>query len=148
MYQVLAWVVMLIAFAVLEGITASLVSIWFCIGSLAALIAAALGIALEIQIALFAVVSLACIGLIRPFTKKYLVKNAERTNADRIIDAEAVVTKTIDNVQATGQIRVGGEYWTARSQETGEITEGSRVRVLRIEGVKAIVTKIESGKEQ
>lgn len=141
MHPIVAWVVMLIAFAVLEGITATLVSIWFCIGSISALIAAALGLPLVIQIALFALVSLACIVLIRPFTKKYLVKNSERTNADRIIDAEALVTETINNLQAKGQIRVYGEYWTARSVGEEEIPEGSLVRVLRIEGVKAIVKK-------
>lgn len=140
MYQIVAWVVMLIAFAVLEGMTAALVSIWFCIGSVAALIAAALGLPLEIQIALFALLSLACIILIRPLTKKFLVKTAERTNADRIIDAEALVTETINNLQAKGQIRVYGEYWTARSEGEEEIPEGVKVRVLRIEGVKAIVT--------
>jgi membrane protein implicated in regulation of membrane protease activity len=143
MYQIVAWLVMLIAFAILEGLTAALVSIWFCIGAVAALIAAALGIPLQIQIALFALVSLACMLLIRPLTKKYLVKNSEPTNADRIISAEALVTETINNLQAKGQIRVHGEYWTARSEGEEEIPEGAQVRILRIEGVKAIVMRID-----
>lgn len=142
MYQIVAWVVMLIAFAVLEGITASLVSIWFCIGSVAALIAAVLGLSIAIQITLFGLVSLACIILIRPFTKKYLIKNSEPTNADRIINAEAVVIETINNLEAKGQIRVFSEFWTARTEGEEEIPEGARVRILRIEGVKAIVTRI------
>lgn len=141
MLQILAWVIMLIAFAVLEGLTASLVSIWFCFGAIAALIGSALGAPLEVQIGLFALVSIACIALIRPFTKKYLVKSAERTNADRILDAEAIVTETINNLEAKGTIRVHGEYWSARNEVDEEIAEGSQVRVLRIEGVKAIVTR-------
>jgi membrane protein implicated in regulation of membrane protease activity len=96
---------------------------------------------LEVQIGLFALVSIACIALIRPFTKKYLVKSAERTNADRILDAEAIVTETINNLEAKGTIRVRGEYWSARNEVDEEIAEGSQVRVLRIEGVKAIVTR-------
>lgn len=141
MYPIVAWVVMLVAFAGLEGITASLVSIWFCVGSVAALIAAALGLPLEVQIPLFGLVSLACIILIRPFTKKYLVKKSEPTNADRILDAEAVVTEAINNLEAKGRIRVYGESWAARSEREEEIPEGAHVRVLRIEGVKAIVTR-------
>ena len=57
-YQIL-WLVLLIAFAGIEGITAGLVSIWFCAGSLVALIATWLGASFRVQIGLFAVVSVA-----------------------------------------------------------------------------------------
>lgn len=60
-YQIL-WLVLLIAFAGIEGITAGLVSIWFCAGSLVALIATWLGASLPVQIGLFAVVSVAAMG--------------------------------------------------------------------------------------
>lgn len=141
MQAIIAWVVLLIAFAAIEGLTITLVSIWFCIGSLAALVAATFGTPLGGQIAIFAVVSLVCIGLIRPFTKKFLVKHEEKTNADRIIDADGIVIEPINNLQASGQIKVKGEYWTARSAQDEEIQAGEQVRVLRIEGVKAIVEK-------
>lgn len=61
-YQIL-WLVLLIAFAGIEGITAGLVSIWFCAGSLVALIATWLGASLPVQIGLFAVVSVAAMAL-------------------------------------------------------------------------------------
>lgn len=141
MYYAVAWVVMLIAFGVFEAVTASLVSIWFCLASLVALIAAALGASLGVQIAVFAVVSLLCMALVRPFAKKILKVNIQRTNADRIIGAEAVVIEEISNRQAKGQIRVGSEYWTARTEAEEGVPEGTLVRVLRIEGVKAIVTR-------
>ncbi len=141
MYYAVAWVVMLIAFGILEAMTAGLVSIWFCIGAVVALIASVMGASLGMQIALFSVVSLLSMALIRPFAKKFLGTKTEATNADRILGAEAVVVEGINNLQAKGQIRVLGESWTARSQEEVEIPEGSSVRVLRIEGVKAIVTQ-------
>ena len=145
MYQVIAWVVLLIAFAVLEGITATLVSIWFCLGALAALIAASVNASIWVQVIVFAIVSLACMAVIRPLTKKYWLKSATKTNADRIIDAQGVVVETVDNLQATGQVRVLGEYWTARSEGAEVIPEGALVRILRIEGVKAIIEKNEKG---
>ena len=58
---------------------------------------------------------------------------------------EGVVTEPIDNLQATGQIKVQGVYWTARTEENVIVPEGARVRVLRIEGVKTIVSQIEKG---
>jgi len=141
MYYTVAWVAMLIAFGVLEAITASLVSIWFCLAALVALIAAALGASIGVQIAVFFVVSLLCMALVRPFAKKFLKTNIEKTNADRIIGEEAVVIEEISNRQAKGQIRVRGEYWTARTEDEEDVPDGTLVRVLRIEGVKAIVTR-------
>lgn len=140
MYYALAWVVMMIAFGILEGMTVSLVSIWFCSGALVALIAAVLGASIGMQIGLFALVSLVCMALVRPFAKKVLRPSEEKTNVDRLLGAEGVVTEAISNRDAKGQIRVLGEYWTARTEHEAELPEGARVRVLRIEGVKAIVT--------
>lgn len=142
MYYAIAWIVLLIAFGVLEALTANLVSIWFCIAALAAFIASMAGASLIIQIAIFTVLSLLCIALIRPFAKRLMKTNQiEKTNADRIIGAEAIVIEAINNIQAKGQIRVSGAYWTARAEGEEEIPEGTQVRVLRIEGVKAIVSR-------
>ncbi len=141
MYLIL-WVVLVVAFAVLEGLTIGLISVWFSVGSLAGLIAAALGASVVTQVVAFSIVSGVCILLLRPVTRKYLVTKTETTNADRIIGAEAVVTEPVSNLSGTGQIRVKSEYWTARSGNGEDFPEGSLVRVLRIEGVKAIITNL------
>ena len=133
------WLVLLIAFAGIEGITAGLVSIWFCAGSLVALFAAWMGGSLAVQIGLFAIVSVIAMAIVRPMARKWIEPKTEKTNADRILEAEALVTETIDNVQAYGQIKVGGAIWTARSANGDVIPEGTLVQVERIEGVKAIV---------
>lgn len=134
------WLILLIAFAIIEGITAGLVSIWFCAGSLVALFAAWMHCGLAVQIGLFTVVSVLAMAVIRPLARTWIIPKAEKTNADRILDAEAVVTETIDNVQASGQIKVGGAVWTARAADGSVIPAGALVQVERIEGVKAIVT--------
>ena len=51
----------------------------------------------------------------------------------------ALVTETVDNQQAKGQVRVDGQIWSARSAHDVVIPVGTEVRVLRIEGVKVIV---------
>lgn len=133
------WLVLLIAFAGIEGITAGLVSIWFCAGSLVALFAAWMGSSLAVQIGLFTIVSVVAMAIVRPMARKWIEPKAEKTNADRILEAEALVTETIDNVQGSGQIKVGGSIWTARSANGDVIPAGTLVQVKRIEGVKAIV---------
>lgn len=64
-YQTI-WLILLIVFAGIEGITAGLVSIWFCAGSLVALVATWLGASLPVQIGLFAIVSVVAMALVRP----------------------------------------------------------------------------------
>ena len=133
------WLVLLIVFAGVEGITAGLVSVWFCAGSLAALIATWLGAGLPVQIALFVIVSLVAMALVRPLARKWVQPKLVKTNADRILEQEGVVLEEIDNLRGTGQIKVGGAVWTARSTTDEAIPKGTLVRVERIEGVKAMV---------
>lgn len=138
----IVWLVLLILFAIGEGISVGLTSIWFAAGSLAALIAALLGAPLGLQIALFVIVSLLCLLAIRPLAKKYLTPRIQATNADRVIGTEGRVTEDIDNIQGKGTVTIGGAVWTARSQNGDPIPAGTLVRILRIEGVKVYVEQV------
>ena len=134
------WLAALILFAILEGVTAGvLVSIWFALGSLAALIVSCFTPNFWVQLAVFLVVSCAAFALVRPLVKRYIHPRTQRTNADRLVGREAVVTETIDNLASTGQASIAGQVWTARGEDNTPIEAGTRVRVLRIEGVKLIV---------
>ena len=75
----------------------------------------------------------------RPLAKRYINPRTQRTNADRLVGREAIVTETIDNLASTGQASIAGQVWTARGEDNTPIEAGTRVRVLRIEGVKLIV---------
>jgi len=143
----LLWLVLLIIFAGVEGITAGLVSIWFCAGSLAALLAALLKVSVGWQVAIFCGVSLVAMALIRPMAKKLMKVKITKTNADRILEQQALVVETINNLTASGQVKVGGILWTARSKDGSVIPEGAMVQVKAIEGVKAIVTPLQEGEE-
>ena len=64
------WVAALVVFLIVEAVTAGLVSIWFVFGSLVALICAALGAAVWLQIFWFVIVSVATLVLKRPLVKR------------------------------------------------------------------------------
>ena len=83
-----------------------------------------------------------CLAAVRPLAKKHLNSRVERTNADRAIGQEALVTEAIDNIQGRGAVIIHGVTWTARSQDGLPIPDGTMVRVLRIEGVKVFVEPI------
>lgn len=136
------WVVALVVFLIVEAVTAGLVSIWFVFGSLVALICAALGAAVWLQIFWFVIVSVATLVLTRPLVKRYVDSRSVATNADRSIGRAAVVTERIDNLAATGAVKLDGVMWTARSTDDAVAIEtGERVTVRAIEGVKLIVER-------
>ena len=132
----------LVVFLIVEAVTAGLVSIWFVFGSLVALICAALGAAVWLQIFWFVIVSVATLVLTRPLVKRYVDSRSVATNADRSIGRAAVVTERIDNLAATGAVKLDGVVWTARSTDDAVAIEtGEHVTVRAIEGVKLIVER-------
>lgn len=134
------WLVALVVFLVIEAVTLGLATIWFAGGALVALIAAMCGAGLGIQVASFLVVSLVLLIFTRPFAVRFLSKDTLKTNVDRVIGMEGVVTEEISNLAGTGKVSLGGNIWTARTEnEGGTIPVDAVVAVLRVEGVKLIV---------
>ncbi len=137
------WLAAAIILLIVEGLAPGLVSIWFALGALAAMVSAMLGAPLWLQLVWFALISVVSLLLTRPLAKKYVNARAVRTNADMAIGQECVVTEDIDNVLGRGAVSVGGKIWTARMRDAdGKARKGEVLRVLRIEGVKLIVEKI------
>lgn len=137
------WLGAIIAFGVLEALTAGLVSIWFVAGGFAALLAAISGLGTTAQVVLFILVSAAALILTRPLVKRYTQGKAIPTNADRVVGQKAKVTESIDNENFTGVVYVDGKTWSARSADGSVIPAGTQVRIEKMEGVKLFVTSLE-----
>lgn len=135
------WIAAIIVFGVAEAATAGLTSIWFVLGSVAALIAAVCGGPLWLQLVLFFAVSVAALAATRPLVTKLLKKDIKPTNADRVLGGVARVTERIDNDVPTGAVYIDGKTWTARSADGNPIGKDEMVRILRMEGVKLYVEK-------
>ena len=134
------WLGAMIALLIVEALAPGLVSIWFALGALAAMISSMLGAPLWLQLVWFFLVSVVSLLLTRPLAKKYVNGRAVPTNADMAIGKDCVVTETIDNVHGTGAVSVGGKIWTARmASPEGRAEKGTVLRAVRIEGVKLIV---------
>ena len=141
MNMTVVWLVAMIVLLIVEGLVPGLVSIWFALGALAALIAALTGAPLWLQVIWFMVVSVVTLAVTRPLAKKYINSRTVPTNADVMLGKECVVTEAIDNVLGTGAVTVGGKVWTARmDNDVEKAAPGQRVRAVRIEGVKLIVS--------
>ena len=137
------WIGVIVGAVIVEVLSAQLLSIWFALGGIAGLITSCLTDNIAIQCAVFAVVSAIALAVIFPFVRKSLKKAHVSTNADRYIGKTAVVTEDISNINAKGQVKVDNQIWSARSENGKDLPVGTPVTVLRIEGVKLIVSDAE-----
>lgn len=145
MIDSIVWLVLLVAFLVLEGITVSLVSTWFAGGALAALLVSVLNGAVWLQVAVFLVISVVLLCLLRPVVKKHLKPKLVATNADSLVGKLCEVTEPVDTMN--GRVKVGDVTWSARAESAQPIPVGAKVRILKIQGVKVFVEKATNEEE-
>lgn len=134
------WIALAVIFAVAEAATVQIVTVWFCVGSIGAIVANLLGAGAPVQLLVFVAISLLTLIAARPYLKKFTKTQVQPTNADMCIGKEALVLETINNTEATGQVKVGGIVWSARSKDGNVIEKDALVTVDSISGVKLIVT--------
>ena len=135
------WLILMVAFLAAEAATVTLISLWFAAGSLAAMLVSFFG-PIWLQITVFLAVSVVLLLALRPLVRKYFTPKVTKTNVDSIIGTIGLVTAPIDNITASGQVKLGGMEWSARSTNGDLIPEGTKVTVDRIEGVKVFVTPV------
>jgi membrane protein implicated in regulation of membrane protease activity len=137
------WLALMVVFLIVEASTVVMVSLWFAAGSMAALLVSLLGAPIWLQVALFLAVSGVLLASLRPMVRKHFTPRLQRTNVDAVVGSQGYVTADIDNVAATGSVRLGAMEWTARSTTGAPVSKGTLVKVDKIEGVKAFVTAVE-----
>ncbi len=143
-WAVYVWLGLSILFLIVEAACPfHLVSIWFAVGSLAALVMSLLNAPVWLQVLTFLIVSAITLSAVWPLIRKFINPKLTKTNVDAVIGSIGLVTAAIDNVSAVGQVKLGAMHWTARSVSGAPIPEGTLVKVARIEGVKAFVEPVE-----
>ncbi len=135
------WIIFLVVLLAIEASTTNLVTIWFAIGSLGALVATSLGAGVLLQIVTFLCVSALSLIVARPIIKKHVKPKAVATNADTVIGKTGIVTEEINSEKFAGQVNVSGRQWSAVSEDSSTLSEGTKVKVKEISGVKLIVEK-------
>lgn len=145
MYAII-WLAALVILLLAEALTLGLTTIWFAGGALIALIAALVGANVWVQLGIFLAVSLLLLIFTRPAALRYMNKSTLKTNVDSLTGEVGVVSERIDNLEATGKVKLNDVLWTARSEDGTVIEEGAIVEISRVEGVKLIVKMKEEEK--
>ena len=139
-WEAIFWLGAMIVFLLAEAATVTLVSIWFAAGALAAIVVALLGGGIGLQVVVFLAVAALMLISLRGVVRKFIRPKIVRTNVDALAGTTGFVTTPINNVAALGQVKLNGMEWSARSTDGSHISEGTLVKVDRVEGVKVFVS--------
>ncbi len=142
---VVVWLIILVLLVIIEIFTLGLTTIWFAGGALVAIVVAALGGPVWLQVLVALIVSTVLLFFTRPVAMKYFNRDREKTNAESLVGRQAIVLSEINNLQGTGQVTINGMEWTARTISDGQTIKSGEVVVIRgIHGVKLLVEREEN----
>lgn len=135
------WLIVAVFLAIGELLTTGFFIFWFALGAGAATVAAVLGLNIYWQIGVFLLVSFLLVLFTRPLVQRFVHQRDSgiKTNLEAVEGKQALVTEEIDNLVGTGQVRLQGETWSARSAGGERIPPGVRVTVIGVDGVKLVV---------
>jgi membrane protein implicated in regulation of membrane protease activity len=113
----------------------------FAVSAVTAAIVALAGGGVALQWIVFIAMSAASIAVLRPIARRHLRTPLQlRTGTAALVGAPAIVLERVDG--RGGQVKIGGEIWSARSFDDDQAYEpGARVEVLKIEGATALVAE-------
>jgi membrane protein implicated in regulation of membrane protease activity len=138
------WVLWMIAAGVLA--VGEMFTMGFFAGpvAVAAVIAAIVALAgggVALQWIVFIAVSAASLAVLRPIARRHLRTPMQlRTGTAALIGRPATVLERVDC--NGGQVKLGGETWSARSFDEDQVFEpGARVEVLKIDGATVLVAE-------
>ena len=138
------WVLWMIAAGLLA--VGEMFTLGFFLGpvAIAAVLAAIVALAgggVALQWIVFIAVSAASLAVLRPIARRHLRTPMQlRSGTAALVGAPAIVLERVDG--RGGQIKIGGEVWSARSFDEDQAFEpGARVEVLKIEGATALVAE-------
>jgi membrane protein implicated in regulation of membrane protease activity len=138
------WVIWVIAASALAA--GEIFTLGFFLGPIAiaaalAAIVAAVGLPVEVQVAVFAVASAASLAFVRPIARRHMKTPARlRSGTAALVGTRAIVLERVDAER--GQVKIGGEVWTARAYDEDDVFEpGARVDVMKIDGATALVAE-------
>ena len=136
------WLIAAGIFFVVEIATTGFLIFWLGIGSLLSMITSFITDNIIIQTIVFVISSCILIPLTKPLADKFIGKKSVPTNSYSLINKHGIVIVDINPIEAVGQVKVNGEIWSAKTEDGAIITKGTEIEVIRIDGVKLIVSPI------
>ncbi len=136
------WLIVAGIFFAIEIATIGFLMFWIGIGALLAMITSFITDNVFIQTAVFVISSCILIPFTKPLADKFTNKKSSQTNSYSLINKHGIVITDINPIEGVGQVKVNGEIWSAKTEDESKILKGTEITVIKIDGVKLIVSPI------
>lgn len=142
MWQI--WLIVAGLCFIIEMATVGFFVFWFGIGALISmLVSIFFPENIILQATVFVISSVILLLLTKPLVNKFTKKDKKiETNAYSIIGKKGIVVQDINPAFGVGQIKISGEVWSAKTSNETTIEKGTEIKVIQIDGVKAVVEPI------
>ena len=134
------WLCIIILLVIVEVCTIQLTTVWFVVSGIISMILSIFINSIELEFAVFVLGGVLLLFTTRPYLMKKLKVKQSKTNLDRVIGMQGVVTEKIEKL-SKGEVKVDGKRWSTFAEN--EIEKGKIVEILEIEGVKLKVKEID-----
>lgn len=144
-YMFWVWLAVIIITAAIEFATMDIASIWFTLGAIIPFILAGTkAVSWVWQLVIFIIISAILIVALRPVTKKWLTRGDNiKTNTEALVGKQFKLLETTD-FENVGTVSVNGVIWNAIAENNQTIQKNEIVEVVKIDGNKLIVKKVEN----
>lgn len=138
----LIWLIAALALAGAEALTGDLFLLMLGGGALAAAGSSLLVDDLWVHGAVFLVVSILLLVLVRPVLRRHFMAGKGLPDLAQALEGKSALV--LDRVaRHEGQVKLDGEIWTARPLNDNDVYEpGDHVTVVHIDGATAVVQKV------
>jgi membrane protein implicated in regulation of membrane protease activity len=135
------WVIVAIAFAVVEVMTVAFFAVFITIGALGAALVSLLGFNLLVQAIVLGVLGVAGILIARPYLveRLHIGRPALRSGADSMVGQQAILLEPILGVGQPGHLKIAGELWPALTDDGSPMPANTMVVVTALRSTTLIV---------
>ena len=135
------WLIIAIAFIIVEIFAAGFFYACFAMGALAAWVSSLITGNPIWQIVVFCVVSIGLIPVSRVFARRVTDESVPQAGADALVGLTGIVTETIRPADDVGKVRVDGQSWRALAED--DIETGVKIKVTAVRGARLMVEAVD-----
>ncbi len=139
--EIWIWTAVTIVALIVEFATNDLVSIWFSVGGVVAIITSAIFNNFYVDLVAFVAVSALCLAFLRKFVAAKLDNGTKKFNADSFVGKTVKLLTAITKSQV-GTAKIASVVYNCKSQNGQPIEQDTDVEVVEISGNTLVVKAI------
>ena len=138
--MIVVWFIICLIAVGVELSTSQLVSIWFAGGAFISLILACFNVSWQIQLIVFASLSILLLIVTKPILEKKIIDVHKNQNVNSLVGQEIIITKEV-SLNHPGEGKIRDVTWTCKTMDQSNFEIGEICEIKAVNGNSIIITK-------